>query len=221
MPDSAKQTQKIAPHQGPGCGHCAWHRAGSAQEPGWFPPHHLPPSQQTNHPSAPPNPTTGVNSPKEEEKRGRSSATAWGRQCNGESQSPGIVFQTQDSIWPAQSSKHLPEPQGQSPALGFQVPCAAQFLTPSHKKAGLGGQVTDRNLGLIHWTLLGVGEGTGRGWSTEQSHPSPFPFLQQQVGCFPEPQCWDTLGRTPSSHWEAGSKSISSFQTPLSNQALA
>lgn len=186
----------------------------------WMVPTPSPPSitANTNHRNAPRNPTTGINSPREAGKPGRSSATAWGRQCDRESRSPGIIFQTQDRTWPAQHNQHLPEPQGQSSALGFQIPCAAQFLPPSCKKAGLERKVTDRNLGWIHWTLLGVGEGTERGWSTEQDHPFIFPFPQPEVGSVHEPPCWDTLECTPGSHREAGSKSTRSFQTPLCNQ---
>lgn len=172
----------------------------------------------TNHPSAPPNPAMGMYSPREAGKHRRNSATVWGRQCNGESQSPGIIFQTQGRTWPAQHSQHLPETVGQSSALGFQVPCAAQFLPPSHKNTGLGGQVTDGNFGWIHWTLLGVEERTGRGWSMEQSHLSTFPFPQQELRCLHEPPRWDTLESTPRSLQKAGSQSIRSFQTLLCNQ---
>lgn len=144
----------------------------------------------TSHPSTPPSPAMGIYSPREAEKPGRSSATIWGRPCNGESRSPGIIFQTQGRTWPAQRSQHLPEPEGQSSALGFQVPCAAQFLPPSHTNMGLGGQVTDGNLGWIHWALLGVGEQTGRDWSMEEGHHSTFPFSQQEFRCLHEHPCW-------------------------------
>lgn len=125
MADSAKETQKNwfltlpGPWMWPVCLAWSWICPGTRMIPTPSPPSI---TASTKHPSAPPNLTTGINSPREAGRPGRSSATAWGRQCDGESWSPGIIFQTQGRTWPAQRSQHFPEPQVKAQPQGFRFP---------------------------------------------------------------------------------------------------
>lgn len=133
MADSAKHTRKTGfwPQKGP---HCQRQRApggrwaemgdglgGSGTQPalpgdqGRFSSRHPSTAASANHPGAPPNPGTGIYSPREATKPGRSTgmaygtSRAWERRCNENHEATGMISRRRGrEAKPARRSQHPP-----------------------------------------------------------------------------------------------------------------